>query len=139
MTDVRANRRRRALEAADVLRYQWTPKADGQDDVEETAARLWQAREKASWEALRLCRLWWWLRLRSVGSGGIRTAKAALKGDPGTWAERTEALERQRAYGSDMDRQVGLCRRDATVLLAASADREAGVQAPMALTECVEP
>ena len=209
MTDVRANRRHRALEAAGVLRYHWTP-TDGQDDVEETAARLWRAREEASWEALRLRlettfaateteqtrqwrrvlgrqrarkqglqaalegepsriplrlrRLWWWLRLRSAGSGGIRTAKAALKGDPGTWAEWTEALERkhalqsaklgerherqlarsafeaQRGYGSDMDRQVELCRRDATVLLAANADREAGVQArPAAGRELAPP
>ena len=39
------------------------------------------------------------------------------------------ASKAQRAYRADMDRQVELCRRDATVLRAASADREAGVQA----------
>lgn len=54
MTDVRAKRRLRALEAAGVLRYQWPPGTDGQDDVEETAARLWRAREETSWEALQL-------------------------------------------------------------------------------------
>ncbi|MCY4595569.1 MAG: hypothetical protein OXC19_12345 [Bryobacterales bacterium] len=133
MTDARANRRRYALEAACVLRYQWTPRTDSQDDVEETATRLWRAREEASWEALRrrlatsfattetehtrqwrrvlgrqkarknglqsalegepsrvpLClrRLWWWLGLRSAGSGGIRTASSGELAPPGAAGE----------------------------------------------------
>ena len=203
MTEARTNRRRRALEASGVLRCQWPLEAEGQDDVDETAAGLWRAREDASWEALllrldtsfaaietehsrqwrrvlarqkhrknrlqaaleaapskvplRLRRLWWWLRLRSAGGGGIRTVKFALKGDPRTGPEWSGALERKhslqsaalgerherqlaraafeaaRAYRADMNRQVALCRRDAAALLPGPADREAGVQArPMA-------
>ena len=50
MTEARANRRRRALEASGILRCQWPLKAEGKDDVDETAAGLWRAREDASWE-----------------------------------------------------------------------------------------
>ena len=54
MTEARAKRRRRALEASGILRCQWPLKAEGQDDVDETADGLWRAREDASWEALLL-------------------------------------------------------------------------------------
>ena len=54
MTEARAKRRRRALEASGILRCQWPLKAEGQDAVDETAAGLWRAREDASWEALLL-------------------------------------------------------------------------------------
>ena len=36
------------------LVYQWPPRADGQNDVAQTAAHVWRAHEEASWEALRL-------------------------------------------------------------------------------------
>ena len=198
------------MEASGILRYQWPGKPDGGDDVDETAAGLWRAREEASWESaqrrlettlaaletehtrqwrrlvgrqksrkarlqatiegeagwipIRPRRLWWWLRLRSAGGGGIRTLWTALKGGADTAAEWTEALERKhvlqaaslgerherqlaraahaiaRAYGADMDRQVALCRRDATALLAAEPDREAGVKArPMAASAELAP
>ncbi|MXY70840.1 MAG: hypothetical protein F4Y47_20100 [Acidobacteriia bacterium] len=39
---------------AGVLRYPWPPGSEGQEDVEETGARLGRAREEARWEALRL-------------------------------------------------------------------------------------
>ena len=106
---------------------------------------------------LPLRRLWWWIRLRSAGGGGVRTLWPALKGKPGTAAEWTEAQERKhalqsdalgerherqlaraahaaaRAYKSEMDGQVELCRRDARALLPGQPDREAGVRArPMA-------
>ena len=210
LTDTRANRRRRALEASGILRYQWAGKPDGGDDVDETAAGLWRAREEASWEAAQRRlettlaaletehgrqwrrqlgrqkrrkarlqaaiegepgripvlprRLWWWLRLRPAGGGGILTLGTALKGGADTAAEWTEALERKhvlqaaslgerherqlaraahavaRAYGADMDRQVARCRRDATALLAAEPDREAGVKArPMAASAELAP
>ena len=54
MTEARAKRRRRALAASGILRCQWPLEAQGQDDVDETAAGLWRAREDASWEALLL-------------------------------------------------------------------------------------
>ena len=54
MTEARAKRRRRALEASGILRCQWPLEAEGQDDVDETADGLWRAREDASWEALLL-------------------------------------------------------------------------------------
>ena len=54
LTEARAKGRRRALEASGILRCQWPFKAEGQDDVDETADGLWRAREDASWEALLL-------------------------------------------------------------------------------------
>ena len=100
MTDVRARRSGRGLEVAGVLRYQLPHCTDGQEDVEETAARLWRAREEASREALRL-------RLETsfaaTETGHTRQWRRVLGGP-----RRPEepALEGEHAYRTDMDRPV---------------------------------